>query len=222
MALKMKDLVAQTGESKSTILYYLKEGLLPEPQKPKPNVHLYDESCVARIRLIKYLQEHFSYSIAQIKHIFEHNRFDFDASFESIVRAVELLAGDEGRLYDKETFLELAEIDEATLRRYEEAGYILSRGGRYGKKELEAVDILKRAEKTGVDFALFDAYTDAARHLAKLENEIGAKVLSDESVTHNERYALLFDILLRYKPYLFNRHTVAAHQAALGNENKEA
>jgi DNA-binding transcriptional MerR regulator len=221
MALKMKDLVAQTGESKSTILYYLKEGLLPEPQKPKPNVHLYDESCVARIRLIKYLQEHFSYSIAQIKHIFKHNRFDFDASFESIIRAVELLAGDDGRTYDKETFLELVELDEASLSRYEARGYILPRGGRYGQKEREAVEILKRAEAAGVDFALFDAYVDAARRLAELENKIGAEVLADESVSHNERYALLFDILLRFKPYVFNRHTVAAHQAALGDETEE-
>ena len=52
MALKMKELMLATGESKSTILYYVKEGLLPQPQKPKPNVHLYDESAVEILRLI--------------------------------------------------------------------------------------------------------------------------------------------------------------------------
>jgi len=50
MALKMKELIAQSGESKSTILYYVKEGLLPQPSKPKPNVHLYDESSVEILR----------------------------------------------------------------------------------------------------------------------------------------------------------------------------
>jgi len=55
MALKMKDLIAKSGESKSTILYYIKEGLLPQPQKPKPNVHLYDEVCIDIIKFIKYL-----------------------------------------------------------------------------------------------------------------------------------------------------------------------
>ena len=63
MALKMKELMALSDESKSTILYYIKEGLLPEPSKPKPNVHLYDESCVQILKFIKYLQHNFSYSI---------------------------------------------------------------------------------------------------------------------------------------------------------------
>ena len=76
MQLKMKDLMLQTSESKSTILYYVKEGLLPEPSKPKPNVHLYDQSCIQIIKFIKYLQHNFSYSIAEIQTIFQDNHFD--------------------------------------------------------------------------------------------------------------------------------------------------
>ena len=41
--LKMNELVKRSNTPKSTILYYLKEGLLPEPMKDKPNFHLYDE-----------------------------------------------------------------------------------------------------------------------------------------------------------------------------------
>ena len=67
----------QTGESKSTILFYVKEGLLPEPEKPKPNLHLYDERCVNIVKFIKYLQSQFSYSIAQIQTIFQENEFNF-------------------------------------------------------------------------------------------------------------------------------------------------
>ena len=220
MALKMKELVAQTGESKSTILYYLKEGLLPEPQKPKPNVHLYDESCVPRIRLIKYLQEHFSYSIAQIRHIFEHNAFDFDASFESIIAAVAMLGEEEAR-YDKETFLELAEIDEATLRRYEAAGYLVPNGAHYGTKELQAVDILKRAEAMGLKQALLDAYVRSARELARLENDTGDALLeSKKDEAYNERYALMFDVILKLKPYLFNRYTVKEHGERVKNSEQ--
>ena len=67
MAVKMKELMGQSGESKSTILFYVKEGLLPEHVKPKPNVHLYAESCVQILKFIKYLQENFSYSIAEMQ-----------------------------------------------------------------------------------------------------------------------------------------------------------
>ncbi len=212
MALKMKDLVALSGESKSTILYYVKEGLLPEPQKPKPNVHLYDESCVERIRLIKYLQEHFGYTIADIKHIFANNRFDFDGDFDTIIRSLEMIGG--GRRtewYDKAHFLEKSGIDEATLDAYLKAGYLFEHPEGFGKQELEIVKILQKAKYLGLDFSLIDAYVKSARNLAAKENEIGAKLLEDDTTPHNERYALLFDLILTLKPYLFNQHTIEAH-----------
>ena len=70
--LKMNDLVKFSQTPKSTILYYVKEGLLPEPVKDKPNFHLYDERCVALLAFIKYLQTNFNASISQIKDLFAH------------------------------------------------------------------------------------------------------------------------------------------------------
>ena len=55
--LKMKDLEARTDVSREAIHFYLREGLLPEPERPKRNVALYSEEHVSRIRLIKQLQE---------------------------------------------------------------------------------------------------------------------------------------------------------------------
>jgi DNA-binding transcriptional MerR regulator len=54
--LKMNELVRLSGESKSTLIYYLNDGLLPQPQRPKPNVALYDEKCLEIIKFIRYLQ----------------------------------------------------------------------------------------------------------------------------------------------------------------------
>ncbi len=209
MALKMKDLIERTGESKSTILYYLKEGLLPQPQKPKPNVHLYDESCVQRIRLIKYLQERFGYSIAQIREIFKSNDFDFGGSFEALIAALSIL-GEDGPRYDRESFLELAGIDEERLQAWERAGYIVPKGEAYDKGDLQAADILRRAEEMGLERELLEAYVECAKRLARLENDAGAALL-ERGANSNERYALLFDLILRYKPYIFNRHTIKEH-----------
>ena len=75
--LKMSELIALSGESKSTILFYIKELLLPSPLKLKANVHRYEEECVERISMIKYLQSNFSYTIAEIKQIFENNTLIF-------------------------------------------------------------------------------------------------------------------------------------------------
>lgn len=53
----MKDLERATGVGRETIRFYLREGLLPEPERPARNVAYYDAVCVERIRLIKELQQ---------------------------------------------------------------------------------------------------------------------------------------------------------------------
>lgn len=220
MALKMKDLMALSQESKSTILYYIKEGLLPEPSKPKPNVHLYDESCVQILKFIKYLQHNFSYSISEIQNIFKDNRFEVDGSFEMMIRSLELISGGRDNLwYEKDVFLEHVNIDKNTLNKYQKQGYLFKRAKGFSTKEVEIAEILERAKKLGLDFALLDAYVDDAKVLAKKENEIASVLLEDDEESHNERYELIFDLILTLKPYIFNMHTVKAHQK---NINKDA
>jgi len=213
MALKMKELMARSAESKSTILFYVKEGLLPQPSKPKPNVHLYDESCVQILRFIKYLQHNFSYSISEIQNIFKDNHFDFDGSFETMVRSLELISGArENSWYTKENFLKLVSMDKKTLESYQKKGYLFERAKGFSTKEVEMAEILERAKDLGLDFTLLDAYVQDAKVLAAKENDIGANLLESEDDTHNARYELLFDLVLKLKPYIFNMHTVQAHQ----------
>ena len=209
--LKMKELIEQTSESKSTLLYYVKEGLLPEPKKPKPNVHLYDKSCVERVKFIKYLQNELSYSIAQIKAILENNSFEFDNSFDTLVNSIELIANSDKRDIDKESFLELAQISEDELKSYINRGYLENFNNKFSKKELKIVNILQEAKRYNFDFSLLDRYVEVAKELATLENDIGSKLLSDDSKTHNLRYLFLFDLILNLKPYIFNNATIKEH-----------
>ena len=216
MAYKMKELMALSEESKSTILFYIKEGLLPEPQKPKPNVHLYDESCVQILKFIKYLQHNFSYSISEIKSIFQDNTFDFDGSFEMMVRSLELISGGrDNQWYTKKEFLTLLSMDEKTLKTYQEKGYLFERARGYSKKEVEVAEILERAKALGLDYSLLDAYVADAKVLAQKENEAGSKLLADDKESHDARYELLFDLVLTLKPYIFNMHTVERHKNAI-------
>lgn len=55
--LKMKDLEDATGVGREAIRFYIREGLLPEPERPARNVAWYDPSFVEKIRFIKELQE---------------------------------------------------------------------------------------------------------------------------------------------------------------------
>ena len=54
--LKMKDLERATGVGRESIRFYIREGLLPEPERPSRNVAFYDESFVDKIHFIKELQ----------------------------------------------------------------------------------------------------------------------------------------------------------------------
>ena len=216
MALKMKELMTLSDESKSTILFYIKEGLLPEPQKPKPNVHLYDESCVQILKFIKYLQHNFSYSISEIKSIFQDNTFDFDGSFEMMVRSLELISGGrDNQWYTQKEFLTLLNMDARRLKTYQEKGYLFERAKGFSSKEVEVAEILERAASFGLDCSLLDAYVTDAKILAEKENDVGAKLLKDDDESHNARYELLFDLILTLKPYIFNMHTVQTHQNSI-------
>jgi len=66
--LKMNELASATGVPKSTILYYLAQGLLPKPRKTSPNMAYYEPSSVERIRLIQQMQERQRLSLSEIKH----------------------------------------------------------------------------------------------------------------------------------------------------------
>lgn len=221
MSLKMKHLMEQTGESKSTILFYVKEGLLPEPEKPKPNLHLYDESCINIIKFIKYLQSQFSYSIAQIQAIFKENKFNFADDFSMMLRSLQMMSGSsDGKWYSDDDFLELSELTQKELDESLKRGWLFRQEQGFSTQELKLVDVFKRAKILGLNEKLFDAYVKAARELAKIEYTLGSEMLERDKSLNNEHYELLFDAILTLKPYLFNMHTMQEHQKQMDSKNR--
>ena len=67
--LKMKDLERATGVGREAIRFYIREGLLPAPERPARNVAWYDESFVERILLVKKLQTERYLPLSVIKSI---------------------------------------------------------------------------------------------------------------------------------------------------------
>jgi DNA-binding transcriptional MerR regulator len=63
----MQDLVRATGVRKSTILFYLAQGLLPPPLRSGQNSAVYDPACVERVRLIRALQADHRLTLAEIR-----------------------------------------------------------------------------------------------------------------------------------------------------------
>jgi len=87
--LKMKELMEASGETKATILHYVKEGLLPEPVKTSRNMAYYHESCIERIQFIKQLQFKHQLPLSSIKAVL--HRRDEGREVMSLIEMQEVL-----------------------------------------------------------------------------------------------------------------------------------
>ncbi len=126
--LKMKELEARTDVSREAIHFYLREGLLPEPERPKRNVALYSEDHVSRIRLIKQLQEERFLPLSVIREMLE--RADVATADGGGLAAFELTLSSllNGDVPEPDQPLrvvaERAGMDPADVRKLHEAGVI--------------------------------------------------------------------------------------------------
>jgi DNA-binding transcriptional MerR regulator len=80
MELKIGEIARKSGVPPSTIRYYVRQGLLPEPIKVNKSMAYYDESCVEKIQAIRHLQEKRYFPLAVIKNILR--RMDEGLSLE--------------------------------------------------------------------------------------------------------------------------------------------
>lgn len=207
--LKMNDLSKLTNTPKSTILYYVKEGLLPEPVKDKPNFHLYDESNIQLIEFIKYLQNNFSATISQIKALFSHPDFDMTNPYKSLTHSLDLIMGAESEKFMASELCDEFGITEIELNELVEMGLINPRNGIYTGKERDILAIISRCD--GDEYQLLQDYAAMAKKMAQQEVAIGLNILNDTE-DQDERLKHLFDILLLLKPYVLNLQTFNTYQ----------
>jgi len=69
--MKMKELEDRSGIGRETIRYYIREGLLPEPDRPKINVAIYNEDHLHRLNLIRTLQRERFLPLGVIRRLIE-------------------------------------------------------------------------------------------------------------------------------------------------------
>lgn len=83
--MKMKELERETGIGRETIRFYIREGLLPEPVRPKRNVATYGPQHVARLKLIKRLQQERFLPLSVIKTIVRSETENPATGFEAFI-----------------------------------------------------------------------------------------------------------------------------------------
>ncbi len=69
--MRMRDLEKASGVGRETIRYYIREGLLPEPQRVGRNSAFYSDDHVSRLKAIKRLQEERFLPLAVIRNLLD-------------------------------------------------------------------------------------------------------------------------------------------------------
>lgn len=204
--LKMSELVKLSNTPKSTILYYVKEKLVCEPKKVKANLYLYHESVVKQISFIKYLQENFHSSIAELKAMFEHESFDMNDPYKSLLNVIEILMGaDFTQSFSKEQICHELSISQEKLQEIESFGFIFARNKTYTKTEKQMLEIILKSDENEIN--LIKEYVKLSKQISSIEVKLGLEMLKK-----NKNLKHFFDLSLILKPYIFNMQILHKYQ----------
>jgi predicted DNA-binding transcriptional regulator AlpA len=219
--LKMAQLVEKTGVPKSTILYYIKEGLLPEPERIKQNVCLYDVDYVERIKFIKYLQNTYSKTITELRASVCAHKYDFSQGSDMLIGFLEKLSGTPSNSI-KMDIKELSSktgIGEEFIKALVEKDIVVPLvEDLFDEKDAEMVILYDKLVKIGWEVDFFAKYVELSRELAKFSIqkvlEMKQKIKEDVSLG-NESHHMMFEVPLNVQPYIINRLGMQEHKRLL-------
>ena len=181
--MKMKELEERTGVGRETIRFYIKEGLLDEPQRPKRNVAVYNEAHVARVSVIKRLQQERFLPLTIIKDMVAQDA-ELDAEHLPSLLGLEFLlsarfSNEQSRqpialsAVTKATGIDLSEIEEM-----DRIGMVsIAVGGTLSKQDADMVGLwgqLKAAgfdEANGYSVSVLSRYVETAQDMAEKDVE---------------------------------------------------
>jgi DNA-binding transcriptional MerR regulator len=225
MEYKISELVAKTNIPKSKILYYIREGLLPEAKKIKSNVHRYSDEHLKLIEYIKYMKEEMNCSNAQIKASLENKNSSFSSSYTMLVPLMNTLCAiEEGtKYYSKKEFVDIFDIDIDLLDELLEMKIILPINDKsFTSKDASIISLVKHFKNVGIDYNILKEYVLYAKKLSQLELEMQQSLCS---VRDDDNFAtlwkIMFETLFNAKGYIFNRSTYKVLSKALKDEMVE-
>lgn len=161
--LKMKPLVEATGVPKSTILLYVRRGLLPEPVRPQPNMAYYHPSCVSRVAFIKQAQTRHRLPLAAIKGLLKE--MDKGRDVAPLIELQTTLFSARGRLISQPAFQRATGLTADQVAMLKAARILLCvTEDRYDAEDLAVGRLLKKAFDQGLtieDLAFYPAMAEA-------------------------------------------------------------
>lgn len=174
--LKMSELARRSGVPAATIKHYVREGLLPEPERTSRNMAWYEAALVPRIQTIKELQQTRFLPLKVIKRVLD----EADGSDKTLAEALsEVLA--ESQSAKRRTRAELVQmgVPGEQLDQLLAIGVVEAESGEgddemYAGEDLAVLETLGAARKAGLTdemlpIAILEPYLRAIRELVRTE-----------------------------------------------------
>lgn len=211
MQYKISELVAKTGVTKSTILYYIREGLLPEAHKLKSNVHRYSDEHLELLKYIKYMKQEMGSSNEEIKVALQQKNQSFSSSYSMLAPLMQTLSAITPQMehYTKAEFLKLYNFDTQEVDRLLEEKILLPLGSDdFTHKDASIMQLMMLFDEVGVGYEILQKYVEHAKELALLERELQEKLCgSRNDENFSTLWKMMFETLFNAKEYIFKRHT---------------
>jgi DNA-binding transcriptional MerR regulator len=192
MSLKISELEKVTGVPQSTIRYYVKEGLLPKPEKVNKSMSYYDESCIERIALVKELKEKKYYPLSVIRNIIKG--IEKGASLNGLISLRDAIFSpkDKGEpiLMDRDEFLKVSGMDDELLNMAEAMNILIpfNKGGEkpYDHEDLNfARHIVWGFNELKIDIADMKFYIELGKKIVDEEMKLRKRIVSGKSKDEN-------------------------------------
>ncbi|MBA3010782.1 MAG: MerR family transcriptional regulator [Proteobacteria bacterium] len=203
--LKMKQLADATGVAKSTILLYVKKGLLPEPVKTSPNMAYYHPVCIDRIAFIKKVQTTHRLPLAAIKGLIRE--MDQGRDIAPLLELQTLLFGAAGEKMDKKHFCSAAglTLSQVTALCRQKLLAPLEKEC-FDDQDLAVAKLLKECLDLGVDSRDLDFYPRAAKQIVDNEIRLREKYTQHLDFRANAGLTVELTRLARgLRPYIIDR-----------------
>jgi len=222
MEYKISELVTKAGVPKSKILYYIKEGLLPQANKIKSNVHRYSDEHIELIKYINYMKKHFGTNNEQLKNILQNKNQSFSTSSSMITPLMNTLSDIslEAKHYSKEEFIATFKIDNELLERLLRDEILMPiNDNDFTEKEASMMKLVGYFNEVGIDYEILKLYVFHAKALSMLEHRMQTQLCDIRNDKNfSTLWQIVFETLFNAKEYIFNRQTYKAYFSALKNE----
>jgi len=200
MGLKIGEIAKKSGVPPSTIRYYVRQGLLPEPDKVNKSMAYYDERCIENILAIRHLQERKYFPLSVIKNILR--RMGQGLSLEEAEAIEDAVFGAQpvtpDNVMDKAQFLEASGLTNDELLTALKIGLMipyLQEKGRtlYNQEDVRfAREVLKKIISFGQDLHELSFYVELGKQI--VDHEMNLRKVAVKGKTQQDNIRVTTEI----------------------------